>query len=604
MEKLKKVVSAIGNVFALLRRVVANIFVLVLLAILVAAIVGSLRGPSIPSQAVLRLNLEGSLVEASTDLPRATSLFFGEFLGNEISVATLVETIDTAATDPRVVMLELKFENLHGANLLEIAAVGEALSNFRSTGKQIIAYGTSYSQDQYVLSSYADQIYMHPMGQLLLPGFSVARTYYKDLMEKLGVRMHVFSVGSYKTAVEPYTRSAMSDEAKESYRPVIDQNWNELRRIVLSNVETSEAQFDEYVFELGRLLEQSDTSIAELSESNGLISGLKNSIEYEEYLESTFKEQTKAKKLRRVDFGEYVEATWENPTTTKPNTIGYVVAQGPIMSGSSVTGVIGSKWLKGVIREARENDDIRALVLRIDSPGGSAFASEQIRLELQRFKESDKPLVVSMAGVAASGGYWISTPADVIFAGETTLTGSIGVFSLLPNIEQALKSVGLNSESLTTTPIGNVDDPTLPLSPQMAAVLQNSVDEVYKQFVAIVSESRNRSIAEIEPVAQGRVWTGADALSHGLVDMIGDFDDAIAKAAELTGISNYKVHRLKGDPKQELPPLTSLILNRFQSKVLRDKVETPLRASFGQTFFGRDPLNVYALCSSCGISML
>lgn len=604
MEKLKKVLNAIGNIFAFLRRFVANILVLILLAIVVVAIIESADRPSVPGQAILRLNPSGNLVEATTEISGPASLLVGDLLAEEVAVSSLVDAIESATHDSRISMIELDLENLWGANLLQIEAIGEALEEFKAAGKRIVAYGTSLSQSQYVLSSYADEVYLHPMGQLLFPGFSMVRSYYKDLMDKLQLQMHVFSVGSFKTAVEPFTRSSMSDEARESYRPIVDQNWGELRGIVLANTAVAPEQFDDYVFQLKQLLEAEDASIGSLAVSQGLIDGLKDSIEYETHIEGIYEELTGREEVKRITFNSYADLMEKKSLRIKPNSIGYIVAQGGIVTGSSNTMVIGSKWLKGAIKEAREEDRIKALVLRVDSPGGSAFASEQIRLELQKFKESEKPLVVSMAGTAASGGYWIATPADLIVAGDTTLTGSIGVFSMLPNVEKTLATVGVNSDSLTTTPLGHYDDPTLPLSPQMAAVIQNSVDEVYKQFISIVSDGRNQPIEHIERVAQGRVWTGVDALNHGLVDMIGDFDDAIEQAAELAGIANYNLYRVKGNPKQGMPSLMSLILKSASATVPFNQILPSNSGTLGLPHSIRDPLNVYALCRSCEISTL
>lgn len=518
-----------------LRKVLHLIVLLFLFALLLA--VGQTPLPFVPDGTALVVAPEGELVEELTGDPLDRAL--EEVLGEgrpETRLRDLREVIEAAADDARIRTLVLDLENLQGAGLPQLQELGQSLEIFRASGKPIYAWGAWYDQRQYYLAALADEVYLDPDGVVLIEGFDYFRQYLKGTADKLGVDIHVFKVGTHKSAPDTFTRSDMSAENRAEARAWVTALWEAWKQDVATARELRPQALQAYADDAGRGgLREVDGDLAQYALTRSLVDGLKTREQFETLVAEVAGEPKDGYGFESVGWRSYLSVLKSEHALERHSdaNVGIVVAAGDIMDGEQAPGAVGGESLSGLLRELREDDSIRAVVLRIDSPGGSMYASEQIRREIRSLQDAGKPVVASMSSVAASGGYYIAAPADLIVAAPTTITGSIGVFALFPTLERSLGKLGITLDGFGTTELAGAGRLDRNMNPAFAQVLQSSVEHAYRKFVGMVAEERNRDFAEVDGIAQGKVWSGADAQAAGLVDRLGNLDDAIALAAEL-----------------------------------------------------------------------
>mgnify|MGYP000087354033 FL=1 len=481
--------------------------------------------------------------------------------------------------------------------------IGKALKEFRDSGKPVYAVGENYSQGQYYLASFANKIWLSPQGVVDLHGFATNGLYYKSLLDKLKVSTHVFRVGTYKSAVEPFIRDDMSPAAREADSRWIGELWQNYLNTVAANRLIPAQQVFPGAQGLLVGLTKTGGDTAKYALENKLVDALASSAEIEKALTKEFGWSKTDKNYRAISYYDYALKT---PADTG-DSIGVVFANGAIMDGEETQGNVGGDTTAAQIRDARLDPKVKAIVLRVNSPGGSVTASEVIRAELAAARAAGKPVVVSMGGMAASGGYWISTPANYIVANPSTLTGSIGIFGVITTVENSLDSIGVHTDGVSTSPLADVSI-TRALPPEAQQMMQLSIENGYKRFITLVADARHSTPEQIDKIAQGHVWTGQDAKANGLVDSLGDFDDAVAKAAELAKVKQWHLEyyvdeptffdkvmdNMSGSVRAMLPDAFQAMLPAPLASVASTvKSESDKLAAFN------DPQNRYAFCLTC-----
>jgi protease-4 len=530
------------------RRILHLVLMLLLLSVAVALV--SPPKPVVPSSAALVLEPQGVLVdELSGDpLQRAVALAQGLDFG-ETLLPDMIEAVRRAEGDDRIKALVLKLDGLRGGGLSKMQELAAQIESFRQSGKPVYAVGAGFDRNQYYLASTADEIYMHPMGLVLIDGYSTYIPYFKSALDKLYVDYNAWTVGEYKSFTEPYTRDDMSDADREDRSAYLNAMWNDYQRDVESARDLAPDSLQRYADDFAALLGAASGDSANLAVSYGLVD---DALPYDQ-MEARIREVVGADTdsvdgYRSIGQRDYLAALRAvRLPAIGSRKVGLIVASGTILAGSQPPGSVGSESLIRLIRQARNDEAMRALVLRIDSPGGSAFASEMIRRELELFRETGRPLVVSMGSVAASGGYWIAMSADEIWASPSTLTGSIGVGATFPTVQRTLNKLGVHVDGVGTTKLSGQMDPLQGVGEDISDYIQLSIEHTYDDFVGKVAQYRKLDPAAVEASAQGRVWIGSEAQSRGLVDRLGGLDDAIDSAAELAGLSpgSYSIDRLK-----------------------------------------------------------
>lgn len=611
----------------LLWRLVANLFtwtwriinfirqaalnlMLVVVVLIGVAIYGFLK-PSTPvvKQGALLLDLSGVIVEE----PRFSNPFqqlSRELLGSstplaENSVFDIVDAIRQAKDDKNIKGIVMFLNNLNAASVPSVEYIGKALKEFRESGKKVYAYADTYSQTQYYLASYANEVYMSPQGGVALNGLGMNALYYKDLLDKLKVSTHVFRVGTYKSAVEPFIRSDMSPEARENTSRWLNLMWQNIRGDIAGNRNQHPSTLVPDADTLIKNLAQFGGDQAEYALQHKLVDKLVTRQQMNLLLTKTFGLDKTAQDFNYTTLNDYLAA---NPMdrTPRDGNIAVIIASGAIMDGIQQPGTIGGDSTADLLRQARTDSKIKAVVLRVDSPGGSAFASEIIRNEVVALKNAGKPVVISMGSMAASGGYWISADANYIVANPNTITGSIGIFGVLNTFENTLGSIGVNTDGVATGPLADLSV-TKALNPQVSELIQMSINRGYSQFLSLVAQGRKMSVANVDKIAQGQVWLGVDAKQNGLVDELGDFDTAIEKAAELAKLDKVQLSWI-----QQQPSTRDLILSQFTAQLQAvlpsaSGVPAPLMQTLKMwqeqtrmlTEFN-DPNGRYAYCLNCG----
>jgi protease-4 len=518
----------------------------VVLLLIAGFVIGALRGstPRIPDSAALVIAPSGTLVEQLTGDPlsRAVAQARGEQHA-ETLLWDLTDAIRAGAKDSRIKVLVLNFDQMDGvAGQPTMAELSAAIRDFKTSGKKVIAYGQQYQRDGYYLASLADELYVDPTGYVLLEGYSRYRLYYKDLLDKFNVEINIFRVGKYKSAVEDYTRNEMSPEDREESQAYLGALWQGYQREVDGDRKLPAGTVANYITSLAEA-STSKASPAQLALKAHLVTGLKTPTEVEHRIaEITGADDNGSfHQVSAEDYARVVHA--DNALGRRDQTrIAVIVAEGDILDGNQSPGSIGGTSTSRLLRQVREDSKIKAVVLRVDSPGGSVTASEEIYRAVQAVRAAGKPVVVSMANYAASGGYYISAPADEIWAHPATITGSIGIFAEVPNINRTLAKFGVGVDGLRTTPLdGMTQRVEVPLTDAARTVIQAGVDDGYRQFLERVSNGRRKTPAEVDAIGQGRVWAAVDAQSRGLVDHLGSFNDAVQAAAKRAHISDYKL---------------------------------------------------------------
>ncbi|EJG1819890.1 signal peptide peptidase SppA [Vibrio parahaemolyticus] len=615
---MKKLFKFIGLIFkgiwksiTFIRLALANLIFLLMIAVFYFAFTYTGEGrPVIEKESALVMNLSGPIVEQRRYVNPMDSVA-GSLLGNEMPkenvLFDIVDTIRYAKDDAKVSGLVLALRDLPETNLTKLRYIAKALNEFKASGKPVYAVGDFYNQSQYYLASYADKVYMAPDGGVLIKGYSAYSMYYKTLLEKLDVSTHVFRVGTYKSAIEPFIRDDMSDAAKESATRWVTQLWSAFVDDVTTNRNINAKVLNPTMEELLAEMKSVDGDLAQLAVKMGLVDELATRQDIRTLFAKEFGSDGKDS-YNAISYYDYL-ATIRPDYTLANHDIAVVVASGAIMDGQQPRGTVGGDTVASLLRQARNDEKVKAVVLRVDSPGGSAFASEVIRNEVEALKKAGKPVVVSMSSLAASGGYWISMSADKIVAQPTTLTGSIGIFSVITTFEKGFSKLGINTDGVGTSPFSG-DGITTGLSEGASQAFQLGIEHGYKRFISLVGSNRDMTVEEVDKVAQGRVWTGQDALSFGLVDQMGDFDDAVELAAKLANVTDYGIYWVE----EPLSP-TELFLQEFMNQVkvslgvdatsLLPKSLQPMAqqfeqdASLLQSF--NDPKGQYAFCLNCQV---
>jgi protease-4 len=527
------------------RRVTINLlFLLLVLALAIGLLAGGPR--KLDDKTALVLDLRGMLVEQDAASPRDLAL--AQARGESRSATRLrdvLRVLEAATTDARITSVLLVTDELHGGGLPMLHEVALALERFKAGGKPVIAWGSHFDQRQYYLAAHASQVYLHPMGQVLLEGFGGYRNYYRDALDKLGVSVNVIRVGSYKSFGEPYTANGPSPQASEADSFLINALWATFVADVEKARKLPAGSVMAGINNLPDMMKAVQGDTAKLALSTKLVDGLKTRDELRDLMLRRGAPDAAGKTFRQVGLDEYL-AQLKQPGGG--SAVGVVVAMGDITDGVADAGGVGGLSTSALIRKAREDDAIKAVVLRVDSPGGSAFGAELIRRELELTRKAGKPVVVSMGNVAASGGYWIAMAADEVIADASTVTGSIGVFSLLPTADKALDKLGVHTAGATTTWLRGAYDPRRPLEPRLAEVIQSSINHVYADFTSRAAQARKTTPQKIDEVAQGRVWTGQQAKERGLVDTVGGYTDALKSAAQRAKLEGgYRVVYMERD---------------------------------------------------------
>lgn len=592
------------------RKVLHLLLLLFIFSIVIAAMSGT--APKLPGQAALVIRPMGALVEQLEGNPydRAVAELIGEARPQTL-VQDIVDGLEYAKDDPRIKGVVIYLDGLGGGGLSQLQRIGAALVDFRASGKPVIAAADSYGQEAFYIASHADEVYMHPEGLLLFTGYGVYLNYFAEAIEKLKIDWNVFRVGTYKSAVEPFTRNSMSDDDRAAMGRLTNELWDSYRAGVREARNLEPGTLENVVSNFVELARAADGSIAEVAVEAGLVDELLTHDEVN----------------RRVaeyagwdpeDLGYFNEAplrdylgrmrTLRKEAPAREN-VAVIVAAGEILDGMQPPGTIGGDSTADLLRRARMDETVKAVVLRVDSPGGSAFASEIIRNEIVLLKEAGKPVVASMAAVAASGGYWISMAADRIYASPTTITGSIGIFGMFPTFQRSLAHLGISTDGVGTTKWSGELRLDRAMSDQSKALYQLVVEDGYDDFVSRVAFHRDLEVPQVDRVAQGQVWTGARALEFGLVDELGNLEQAVAAAAELAGLEPDAYGRVELEP--ELTPTERFLLQmlgaaswtgldleglfeRPTSSV--ERVADVLAAAMPPVLRFNDPHGVYAHC--------
>lgn len=566
--------------------------------------------PQVKEASALVLNLSGPIVEQRryiNPMDSVTGSLFGQELPKENILFDIVDTIRYAADDEKVSGLIISLRDLPETSLTKLRYIAKAINTFKESGKPVYAISSFYNQSQYYLASYADKIYMAPDGAVMLSGYGTYPLYYKTLLEKLDINTHVFRVGTYKSAIEPFIRDNMSDDAKESASAWLTQLWAAYIDDVTSNRDIDANSVNPSMDEFLVNLKAVNGDLAKLSQQLGLVDELATRQEIRQAMAEAFGAKGKDS-YNAIGYYEY-----RNTVTPEyqhsSNDIAIIVASGTIMDGEQPRGTVGGDTASALLREARNDDNVKAVVLRVDSPGGSAFASEVIRNEVEAIKAAGKPVVVSMSSMAASGGYWISMGADKIIAQPTTLTGSIGIFSVITTFEKGLNKLGVYSDGVGTTPFSGIGI-TRGIPDKAGEAFQLGIENGYQRFISLVGQSRDMSVENVDKIAQGRVWTGFDAMNAGLVDQMGDFDDAVKVAAELANVEEYNLYWVE-EPLSTTEQLLQQISENLNASLGIDistllpealqPISKQLIADTELLSTLNDPKGVYSLCLTCEV---
>lgn len=606
-----------GQRITTLRNFVFNAAFLLLLVFVVSALLTSPEQLEITDESALFISPTGIIVEQVTPPESWQDLLFRTTDEALIDIDDLLDSIDIAAADPRIKLIVLNLDQVTGISAAQAMRIGDALSAFRAQDKEVLAYTEYSGQFQYLTNSYADEVFLHPMGTVMLPGLGGDRLYFAKMLENLKVKMHVFRVGNYKSATEPFSRNDMSSLARQDALRLVGGLWQTIIKTMADNRGLAREDISTFANDYERLLAAAQGNGAQATLNQNLVDGLMTKSVFRQYVADRVGWQED--QLNGIDYESYLmqQNGLGFVNDADESIIGILTAQGPIVeSGMPKDDATIAQDLVEQIRRARDDARVKALVLRVDSPGGSAFASELIREELEAFQFTGRPVIASFGTVAASGGYWIAATADAIIAEPTTITGSIGVFGLVPNFADSLDAIGVNADGVASASLARGFSVVGELSPQAQSILQLSVEHIYREFLAIVTRGRQMSPADLEAIAQGRVWSGLAAKDIGLVDEIGDLKQALEQAAELAGLTKWSSQEL-------LPPLDpqSLLMMQLMqasplepagqamSKHLSDQFRgslpwqdqwlKALRVDLSGLNVFNDPRHVYAMCLTC-----
>jgi protease-4 len=606
--------SALRGFFGLIWRIlegVRKVLHLALLLLIFGFILAALHTsvPIVPRSAALVIAPQGELVEQLSGDPVRRA--FGEASGGpapETLLRDITEAIAAAKSDSRIKLIVLDLDELDAAGLSKLQEIGAALRDFRSSGKRVIAAGDSFSQSQYYLAAQAGEVYLDPMGDVSVTGFSYYRMYYKDAIDKLSVDLNVFRAGTFKSYTDQFSRSDMAPSEREETSVWLESLWSAYTQDVTRARSLPAGALKDYIGEQPASLQAVNGDMAKMALQRGLVTALKSRRQVADDLKGLVGEDDSNHSFNAISMSQYLTSVRSKRVLKSKSDakVGIVVASGEIFDGHQTPGAIGGESTSKLLREARYDNAVKAVVLRVDSPGGSEFASEKILREVQALRKAGKPVVVSMSSYAASGGYYIAAAANQIFASPTTITGSIGVFSYIPTFERTLDKLGVKVDGIGTTPLAGDLRIDRALGPATKQILQASVDHAYAQFVKRVADGRKKSVEDVEKIAQGRVWAGLDAQRIGLVDHLGGLKDATDAAAKLAELgADYDVDYIEPElslreelllqirsQAVRLAQLTGLVPQRTEF----ERILEPLLEQAHEITKLKDPRGLYSYC--------
>jgi len=606
---LGRLLAAIWNGITRLRLALSNILFLLVIALLLFVFLGEGREAH-PEKAALLLNLAGTVVDQKSPVDPLQALLSEPAPENhEVLLRDVIDAIEFARDDPAINSLVMELDELGLVGISKTQEISTALESFKATGKPVVAVGDFYTQDQFLLASFADTVIVNPLGGVGIEGFSSYRSYFRQTLEKLLVSMHVFHAGEFKSIAEPFLRDDMSPGERLVAGRWLEVLWGQYAATVEAQRELSPGSVNTYVNTFAQSLAEQGGNTAALALKAGLVDKVLDRDQANDYLVELVGASDEDGLYEAIMFEPYVRRMRPNELIPmEGDRVAVITAQGNIMPGEQPPGAIGGDSLAALIRTAAEKDGVGAIVLRVNSGGGSVFASEVIRQELLRTRARGVPVVISMGAVAASGGYYFAAQADEIWATPGTITGSIGVFAAIPTFERLLERAGVFTDGVGTTELAGSLRLDRPLNPQVAASIRSGVDFTYRNFVQLVADGRVLTTEQVDKLAQGRVWSAPDALEHGLLDGLGSLSDAIDAAAARAGLEEYQVEYV-GQPLSPRDLFLQQLADRAGS--LRIRAPTALSASLNSLLAPvadaveelaslKDPRNLYVRCIACG----
>nr|WP_315484697.1 signal peptide peptidase SppA [uncultured Undibacterium sp.] len=528
------------------RRFVLNFIFLIIVLFILTSLFSSNK-IKVEDKTALVLNFKGDLVEQHAG--SASDAFLAEVQGENkrsVQLRDILTVLDAASKDPKINNAVLLLDGMQGAGLPMLREVAAALERFKASGKKVIAWGSSFDQRQYYLASHANQVYMHPMGNVMLTGFGRYRNYYKDALDKIGITVNVLKVGTFKSFAEPYIANGPSSAAAEADAFLYNAMWKFYTDGVEAARKLPAGAIMKSIDNLPEMLKAANGSVGQFAVDAKLIDGLKTRDDLRQMMLGMGAKDEHTKSFKQIAFDDYLD---NQRSFGFGPAVAVIVAEGEISEGNAPPGSIGGMSTANLVRKAREDDQVKAVVLRVDSPGGSAFGSELIRQELELTRKAGKPVVISMGNVAASGGYWVSMSSDEVIADAATITGSIGVFAIFPTAEKVMDKLGVHTAGTTTTWMADSFNPLRPMNPKFGEVIQQGINNIYHEFTTKAAAARKTTPEKIDAVAQGRVWTGEQAKERGLVDKLGSFNDALKSAATRAKLGEaYRVTYIEREP--------------------------------------------------------
>lgn len=611
-ETVRGVLHFLWRVLDALRKALHLILLLVIFGSLLSLLRSSI--PIVPHRAALVLDIKGQLVEQLSGDPLDRALGRATAGGEpETRLRDVLDALKAAAKDDRIKVVVLDLDDMEGGGMAKLQDVGKALREFRRSGKKVVALGSAYEQSQYYLAAQADEVNLDPLGYVYVDGFDYYRMYLKDALDKLAVDVNVFRTGAHKSYADGFTRNDMSQEEREETQAWLVTLWKAYQEDVTAARKLQAGALAQYADQAAALVKGAKGDTAKLALAQGLVTALKDRTKVEDELKGIVGEDESDHSFNGIHLDEYLAAVRSEGAlkVSSKNKIGVVVAAGEILDGRQPPGTVGGESTSELLRDARYDDDVKAVVLRVDSPGGSVFASEQIYREVKALRAKGKPVIVSMGSVAASGGYYIGAGADEIWASPTTITGSIGVVAAIPTFQRTLEKVGVHSDGVGTTALSGDFRLDRSLGPAARDILQAGVEHAYDIFLEHVAAGRGKTPAEIDPIAQGRVWSGEDAHKQGLVDHFGNLDDAVKSAAKRAKIgADFEPKYF--EPEMSWEEMLALELRSTLARVavalgLRDpspallhKVLNPIEREAARWARFNDPHHLYSYCP-CGV---
>ncbi|OCG37756.1 signal peptide peptidase SppA [Gilliamella sp. Bim1-2] len=601
------VIKSIWKVINLIREIFLNLIFLIIIILIfsvIALVQETQKKEIIPQYGALVLDIEGVIVDNTLygdEIYALQSKIYGKKVNTsrENSLFELTQKIAQATADPKITSMVLKLDHFVGADVSSLQYIGKYLTKFSKANKPIYAYGSNFNQSQYYLASYADKIYLTPLGSVNVYGLAANNLYYKTLLDNLKINTHVFRVGTYKSAIEPFIRDDMSEEAKSNTTRWLTLMWNNYLQDISTQRKKADTQLVPTPEAMLTNLKEANGNMAQYAMSNGLVDEIASNYQFESELNKQHQISIYDYQLKSKD------TNLDSDNGSNKPLIAVVFVNGTITDGENSSNIAGSRDIVEQLRNIRINlnkHNTQAIVLRVNSPGGSVDASEAIRSELEALRDYQIPVVISMGGMAASGGYWISTASDYIVANPNTITGSIGIFGIIPTFEKSLSHIGVYSDGLTTSPLAS-NNFAQDLPTEMNQLIQLNIDNGYQTFISLVAKARNMTTEQVDKIGQGQVWLGSEASKIGLVDKLGDFDDAIETAATLANLTDYEIdwQKPKGNWFNAFYSDMIAMLPKSTAEIFFEQLPAAKQLQQHVSLWNKfnDPQNRYIYCLNC-----